>query len=74
MIPVLSAILEVVTFAASIFLIIAGLSKNEKYSANNDLKKKLLIIGIVLLILVIVIGIPDLYTDFMAGYNDATNN
>ena len=67
MMPYFSALLEIVTIVTSIFLIIAGISKSEKYSANSKFKKELLIFGVVLLILTIIIGIPDFIDGWKAG-------
>ena len=73
MFSLFSDILEIVILGSSIFLIIAGLSKKEKYSANNHLKKRILIIGIVILVLSVVVGIPEMYNGFVQGFNSARN-
>lgn len=62
-------LLEFATYAISIFLIIAGVSKKEKYSSAHYIRKRILILGIILLILVIIAGLPDMYHGFVEGYN-----
>ena len=67
----MKSFLEAFTFGLSIFLIKAGYSKDEKYSANNYLKKKLLIAGILLLVLIIIAYTPDFYNGLVAGWKEA---
>ena len=67
----MKSFVEGFSFAISIFLIIAGYSRDEKYSANNYLKKKLLIAGILLLVLIIIANIPDFYNGLVSGWKDA---
>jgi hypothetical protein len=64
---ILDRVFEIFVFLSSIFLIYAGLAKKEKYSANNFLKKSLIIIGLCILVLSFLAGIPDLINGYKAG-------
>jgi len=61
-------LLDGFTLATSILLIIFGFSKKEKYTATENLKNKLLFMGIILLILIILAAIPDIYHGFATGW------
>lgn len=69
MFPFLGFISELFVLGSSIFLIISGISTKEKYSGNQYLKKSILVIGIGVLLLTIITGIPDMQQEFMDGYH-----
>ena len=50
MFEVLESILGIVIFVTSIYLIFSGVSKKEKYSSAEFIKKRNLIFGIVLIV------------------------
>ncbi len=62
-------ILELVTFGTSIYLIVSGYSRNEKYVSIELIRKGNLILGIILLILVLIVGLPDMYHGLIQGWN-----
>ena len=71
MFAVIQSLLELTTFVTSIYLIISGFSGNDKYSSAEYIRKRNLIFGIVLLILVLIVGLPDMYHGIIQGWNDA---
>jgi Kef-type K+ transport system membrane component KefB len=62
-------ILETLTFFISIYFIVIGYSKNPKYSDNNYIRKRIRVIGIILLLLVLLVEIPGAIQAFSDGYN-----
>jgi hypothetical protein len=61
-------LLELVTFVTSIYLIISGYSDNEKYTSIEYVRKRNLIFGIILLILVLIVGLPAMYHGAIQGW------
>jgi hypothetical protein len=68
----LQGLLELVTFVSSIYLIISGYSGNEKFTSIDYVRKRNLIFGIILLVLVLIVGLPDIYHGAIHGWEDAS--
>ncbi len=69
MYSVLQSLLELATFVTSIYLILSGFSSEVKYSSIEYIRKRNMIFGIILLILAIIVGLPDMYHGFVNGWN-----
>ncbi len=74
MLSVFQILLEVVTFITSLYLIISGYFGGQETTSTIPIYKRNLIFGVVLLILVLIVGIPDLYNGFTNGWNQYGNN
>ena len=68
--PILKSIAQLMVIISGVLLIIGGLTKKEKFSANKKLQKRMLFYGIVIVILTLVISAPDIYSGFISGWND----
>lgn len=69
MITFLESLLELATFVTCIYLIVSGYSDKEKYNSTKYIRKRNLIFGIILLIILLIAGFPDMYNGFIRGYN-----
>ena len=69
MYSVLQSLLELATFVTSIDLMLSGFSSEVKYSSIEYIRKRNMIFGIILLILAIIVGLPDMYHGFVNGWN-----
>ena len=67
-------LLELATFITSIYLIISGYSSKEKYSSPQYIRKRNFIFGLILLVLALIVGLPDMYHGLIQGWNDAENS
>lgn len=68
MFVVFESLLDIVIVVTSIYLIISGYSTKEKYSSLEYIRKRNLILGIILLLLFFLAGLPDMYHSFIKGF------
>ena len=69
MFVVFESLLDIVIVVTSIYLILSGFSSEVKYSSIEYIRKRNMIFGIILLILAIIVGLPDMYHGFVNGWN-----
>jgi uncharacterized membrane protein HdeD (DUF308 family) len=67
----LISLAQILVLITGITLVIGGISKKEKYTANKNLQKRMLIYGLILIILTLFISLPEMYTGFISGWNAA---